>query len=523
MAGFYPQAHTSDNNSGSTAEPSPGIQSSPNTSIDIGECSVRLSMHLHSDPIASTQKATLPNPCKILIVGDSITQGHEGDHTWRYRLWQWLRLNATSHDFTFVGPYTGTDPPAEPMPPQPPRLGFGEPEEPEDSETTVKADGKYAADVPADFQGNHFSGWGWQLGQAKDMIRDVVSAYQPDLVLTLLGFNDIGWGFCQASEVLKRMRDFIQEARAAKPDVTLLVGNIPQRRYMNGRQDLLENTTEYNQQLPRLLDAMGSDLSPLQAVNIAQCYSCTPDGCPAGYDGLHPNILGEFEIARAFSLTLYDCFGIGHAALQVPSRRDMPQRPRHIPSSLVAMGAPMGVTVTWDAVFGARGYDVRNRMQGKDKWEVAQAQSNRFDTTFTVAGIAWEYQVRTNNGDGDNDKSKWSPISGAVARRDTAPPPQNIQTFSKDHGIRITWSPVEGEWKVDRYAVTVLDQDTPGAIIICYGFRGTEATFHGLRNGHCYSVFVGTWAFVDGVSVGGLPAQAASVTPGVLTEESTSH
>ena len=142
-------------------------------------------MHLQSDSIASTQKSTLPNPCKILIVGDSITQGHEGDHTWRYRLWQWLRSNVKSHDFTFVGPYTGTDPPAVPMPPQPPRLGFDEPGEQEDLESTVKADGKYAADVPADFQGNHFSGWGWQLGQAKDMIRDVVSAYQPDLVFTL--------------------------------------------------------------------------------------------------------------------------------------------------------------------------------------------------------------------------------------------------------------------------------------------------------------------------------------------------
>lgn len=185
MAGSHPQVPAGDNNSGGIAEPTPSIRGSPNTSSDIGGDSVRLSMHLHSASIASTQESTLPNPCKILIVGDSITQGHEGDHTWRYRLWQWLRSNVTSQGFTFVGPYTGTDPPAAPRPPQPPRLGSDEPEEPEDSESTVKADGKYAADVPADFQGNHFSGWGWQLGQAKDMIRDVVSVYKPDLILPL--------------------------------------------------------------------------------------------------------------------------------------------------------------------------------------------------------------------------------------------------------------------------------------------------------------------------------------------------
>jgi hypothetical protein len=27
----------------------------------------------------------------VMIVGDSITQGHEGDWTWRYRLWQWFQ------------------------------------------------------------------------------------------------------------------------------------------------------------------------------------------------------------------------------------------------------------------------------------------------------------------------------------------------------------------------------------------------------------------------------------------------
>jgi hypothetical protein len=25
-----------------------------------------------------------------MVVGDSMTQGHEGDWTWRYRLWEWF-------------------------------------------------------------------------------------------------------------------------------------------------------------------------------------------------------------------------------------------------------------------------------------------------------------------------------------------------------------------------------------------------------------------------------------------------
>lgn len=45
-------------------------------------------------------------PMRIMIVGDSISQGHEGDWTWRYRLWQWV--NAQGVPVDFVGPYAGT-------------------------------------------------------------------------------------------------------------------------------------------------------------------------------------------------------------------------------------------------------------------------------------------------------------------------------------------------------------------------------------------------------------------------------
>jgi hypothetical protein len=30
-------------------------------------------------------------PISVMIVGDSITQGLEGDWTWRYRIWEWFK------------------------------------------------------------------------------------------------------------------------------------------------------------------------------------------------------------------------------------------------------------------------------------------------------------------------------------------------------------------------------------------------------------------------------------------------
>jgi hypothetical protein len=41
-----------------------------------------------------------------MIVGDSISQGVEGDWTWRCRLWEWLEKQDILIDY--VGPFMGT-------------------------------------------------------------------------------------------------------------------------------------------------------------------------------------------------------------------------------------------------------------------------------------------------------------------------------------------------------------------------------------------------------------------------------
>lgn len=45
-------------------------------------------------------------PISVMVVGDSITQGREGDWTWRYRLWQWFQGEGVA--VNFVGPFKGT-------------------------------------------------------------------------------------------------------------------------------------------------------------------------------------------------------------------------------------------------------------------------------------------------------------------------------------------------------------------------------------------------------------------------------
>jgi hypothetical protein len=44
---------------------------------------------LLTNPETAVQKPH--QPISVMIVGDSITQGLEGDWTWRYRLWEWFK------------------------------------------------------------------------------------------------------------------------------------------------------------------------------------------------------------------------------------------------------------------------------------------------------------------------------------------------------------------------------------------------------------------------------------------------
>lgn len=59
-------------------------------------------------------------PLRVMVVGDSMTQGREGDWTWRYRIWQFFQHNQIAVDF--VGPYIGTAGPQAPEAPTPPPL-----------------------------------------------------------------------------------------------------------------------------------------------------------------------------------------------------------------------------------------------------------------------------------------------------------------------------------------------------------------------------------------------------------------
>lgn len=122
---------------------------------------------------------------------------------------------------------------------------------------------------------------------------------------------------------------------------------------------------------------------------------------------------------------------------------NVPARPVVVPQNFVAKATALGITVTWDAVYNALGYDTRSRIKGIGaEWSQLTVQSNRIDTTWTVDGLEHEYQVRTSYG--DTLKSDWTAIASAVAHPWTAPGPKNIVTRASATGIDISWEPPDG-------------------------------------------------------------------------------
>ncbi|KAL2021855.1 hypothetical protein VTK56DRAFT_6450 [Thermocarpiscus australiensis] len=441
---------------------------------------------------------------KVMVVGDSISHGREGDWTWRYRIWEWFGQQGLS--VSFVGPYQGTVPPDEPEPPQPPPLA-SEPARPR----PLRTDGGYAVGVAKVFLANssHFAASGRQAYQAKWLIAEQVAAHQPDFCFVQLGFNDLGWGVTGPADTIASMKCLIDQARSAKPDLKFAIANVPHRTDIPGREDLPVNTDIYNALLARWIPAWSSPESPIALVRFCENYSCSGTTSEAAYDGLHPNALGEYQLAQAFSRTLISAFSLGRCELVIPEH--IPPRPLPTPTNLKAVSTPGGIVVTWDAVYGAYGYDLRARLAGSPDWSTnCSVTCNRYDTRYCVAGQVWEHQVRTSGG--DSAKSPWSKVVSAVANPETAPGPRNIITHATPTGFTATWDPPQGQFPgdIDRYGVITFDNDEPGSFPCVVGVKGERAEMTGLTPGHRYSIAVETWTTIGG----GVPAGARAVRVG---------
>ncbi|MFG2635963.1 SGNH/GDSL hydrolase family protein [Streptomyces sp. NPDC048362] len=219
---------------------------------------------------------------RMMFVGDSMTIGSAGEHTWRHRLWRTL-CETYGGPFTFVGPREELyDKSAE----APTSLDYAEP----------------------DFPRAHLAGWGEGWLHMAPLIGDAVRAHRPDILLVSLGLIDLGF-YTNAEQTAENVRSFVAAARAASPRVRMVLLPVIPNIRATGDEAFAAQVDHFNVLLAKAVADLDEPRSPILLASPPESYDIHTDT----YDGTHPNSRGEHLIARAFAGAMREAWGIGEA------------------------------------------------------------------------------------------------------------------------------------------------------------------------------------------------------------------
>jgi hypothetical protein len=217
---------------------------------------------------------------RFMPVGDSMTIGSAGEHTWRYRMWQHLRA-------TYGGPFKIVGP-----------------RETLYDKATGSPDSYEYADP--DFPRAHLAGWGEGWLHMAPLIHDAVRAQRADVLLVSLGLIDLGF-YTNAAQTADNARAFIEQARTATPRIRMvLLPVIPNVRAESDAPFAAE-VAAFNELLAKTVADLDEPRSPLLLASPPPSYDINFDT----YDGTHPNASGEHKIAEGFAEAMYQAWGLG--------------------------------------------------------------------------------------------------------------------------------------------------------------------------------------------------------------------
>ncbi|GHJ39910.1 SGNH/GDSL hydrolase family protein [Streptomyces sp. TS71-3] len=220
---------------------------------------------------------------RFMFVGDSMTIGSAGEHTWRYRMWQHLCA-------TFGGPFAIVGP----------REALY------DKVADAPVSSEYADPAFPERARRHLAGWGEGWRHMAPVIGESVARGKADVLLVSLGLIDLGF-FTDAPGTAENMHRFVAQARDANPDVGIvLLPVIP-----NIRADtdafFAAEVEHFNALLAKAVANLDRPASPLLAASPPESYDVHRDT----YDGTHPNASGEHKLAAAFAEAMHQAWDLG--------------------------------------------------------------------------------------------------------------------------------------------------------------------------------------------------------------------
>jgi lysophospholipase L1-like esterase len=287
----------------------------------------------HSANSASAEPTPLRQSARIMIVGDSITEGSSGDYTWQYRLYEHLLADGVRAHM--VGPYHWL---------------FNNVTKHEGSESYANPRFQHANDAT----------WGMTLFREKSAIGAKVTKYRPDYLLVLLGLDDIYWYGISQPKMAANLADFIAAARDARPDIRIVFGLIPPNIHQKTNPSFAANVASYNQSISATASRLSTTRSPVAVADDGADIHVAADL----WDGTHPNANGEIKIAAAFADVLAGRFRLGNAyPTPFPV---LPTGPVTRPRLTITPSRKAGeAKLSWTLVPGANGYRVFQKDETK--------------------------------------------------------------------------------------------------------------------------------------------------------------
>lgn len=405
--------------------------------------------------VAAPGPARADAPVRLLLYGDSLTQGSSGDWTWRYFLSRHLADLGVPADL--VGPSSTLH-----------RSPGAGPDE------MTYADPRLDTD--------HAAVWGQTLMSPAQSLASLATTYVPDVVVALLGVNDVVAAGTAVETLMGEWRRQIAAARDASPGVRVVLVQLPQTWYAG--------VPDYNTALVGLaaeLDRPGSRVVATAAAGLSQGRDT--------YDNTHPTASGEVKIARSVEDALARV-GVGVPAGMVPV---VANGPTSAPRLTAAPGVG-SVALAWSDVPGvsAEWLEVRDVRAG--------ARWSRYPYAFSAGTVSWrptglsdghvyEFRLRPAKGTAIAE-AVTSPVVTAVPGRRPVPP---VVEARVDGGgtLRASWAAVAD---ADHYAVAVRDATAGAPWPAPQAVTDTRWTLRGLRSGHAYELRVRA---DNGAAVGG--------------------
>ncbi|MGQ5636439.1 MULTISPECIES: GDSL-type esterase/lipase family protein [unclassified Streptomyces] len=219
---------------------------------------------------------------RFMPVGDSMTIGSAGEHTWRYRLWRHLR-ETYGGPFTFVGPR----------------------EELYDKAAEAPVSYDYA---DPGFPRRHLAGWGEGWVHMTPLIGEAVRRHRADVLLVSLGLIDLGF-YTNAEQTAQNVRAFIASAREADPGIRMVLLPVIPNIRAQVDEPFAAQVDQFNDLLAKCAADLDERRSPILLAPRPEGYDIHADT----YDGTHPNASGEHRIAAAFAGAMREAWGIGQA------------------------------------------------------------------------------------------------------------------------------------------------------------------------------------------------------------------